>query len=257
MRSVWESLAEWRNWRLPVNEVAAVLVVPAIAAVALGAIQIQSDIGRANSFANIQKLIQLRDSLIPLTNDLQTERWLSAEKLGTKIPVNPADLHKATAAVDRDVATVTGLGQRLLDPQSPAGVRYQGLIGQFGGLNTLHQQAFTANSDVITVISSYGQVINAALDLDQALTPQLADPQLTGLAISLNDVDIAQEQIRVQETIVAVGNHPGQPAQHRTAGRTGLRRAAHRPAERLPDRRRTGATGRFPAAGDHRPAQRP
>ncbi|HEY0806765.1 MAG TPA: nitrate- and nitrite sensing domain-containing protein [Pseudonocardiaceae bacterium] len=201
---MWESLAEWRNWRLPVK-VAAVLVVPVIAAVALGAIQIRSDIGRANSFANIQKLIQLRDSLIPLTNDLQTERWLSAEKLGTKIPVNPADLHKATAAVDRDVATVTGLGQRLLDPQSPAGVRYQGLIGQFGGLNTLHQQAFTANSDVITVISSYGQVINAALDLDQALTPQLADPQLTGLAISLNDVDIAQEQIRVQQTIVAVG----------------------------------------------------
>ncbi|HEX9334711.1 MAG TPA: nitrate- and nitrite sensing domain-containing protein, partial [Pseudonocardiaceae bacterium] len=203
IRSWWESTAEWRNWRLPVK-VAAVLVVPAVAAIALGAIQIRSDVARANSLADVQKLIQLRDALIPLTTDLQTERWLSAQKLGTNAPLSVATLRQAATKVDRDVATVTGLGERLLDPVSPAGIRYQGLVGQFGGLPTLQQQALANSADVVTVISSYSQVINATLDLEQALVPQFADPQLTGLALSLNDIDVAQEQVRLQEAIVGV-----------------------------------------------------
>ena len=86
---MWASIAEWRNWRLPVK-VAALLVVPAIAAVALGAIQIRSDVQRASTFADIQKVIQLRNALIPLTDDLQTERWVATRKLIDRAPFSPA-----------------------------------------------------------------------------------------------------------------------------------------------------------------------
>ncbi|HEY3609740.1 MAG TPA: nitrate- and nitrite sensing domain-containing protein, partial [Pseudonocardiaceae bacterium] len=203
-RSWWASTAEWRNWRLPVK-VAAVLAVPAIAAIALGAVQIRDDVSRANQFGNTQKLITLRDSLIPLVNDLQAERWQSAQKLGTTIPVNMANYQKLTARVDKDASAVSDLGRQLLDPVSAAGVHFQGLVGQLGGLSSLHKQALTGTGDTVTVTSAYGQIISAVLDLDQALTPQLGDPGLTSLALSLNNLEIAQEQVRLQQTIVTVG----------------------------------------------------
>jgi signal transduction histidine kinase len=202
-RSWWASTAEWRNWRLPVK-VAAVLAVPAVAAIALGAVQIRDDVSRANQFGTTQQLITLRDSLIPLADDLQAERWQSAQKLGTKIPVDMPNYQKLTARVDREASTVSDLGRQLLDPTSAAGVHFQGLVGQLGGLPSLHKQALTGTGDVVTVTTAYGQVINAVLDLDQALTPQLGDPGLTSLALSLNNLEIAQEQVRVQQTIVTV-----------------------------------------------------
>jgi len=202
-RSWWGSTAEWRNWRLPVK-VAAVLAVPALAAIALGAVQIRDDVGRANQFGGTQQLISLRDSLIPLVNDLQSERWQSAQKLGTTNPVDMSNYQKLTAKVDKDASTVQSLGSRLLDPASPAGTRFQGLVGQLGGLSTLHKQAPSGTGDAVTVTSAYGQVINAALDLDQAITPQLGDQGLTGLALSLNNLEVAQEQVRLQQTLVTV-----------------------------------------------------
>jgi signal transduction histidine kinase len=207
-RSWWASTAEWRNWRLPVK-VAAVLAVPAIAAIALGAVQIRDDVSRANQFGDTQKLISLRDSLIPLADDLQAERWQSAQKLGTTIPVSLPDFQKLSARVDKDASTVSDLGRQLLDPTSAAGVHFQGLVGQLGGLSSLHKQAFSGSGDVVTVTSAYGQIINAVLDLDQALTPQLGDPALTSLALSLNNLEVAQEQVRVQQTIVAVAIERG------------------------------------------------
>jgi signal transduction histidine kinase len=202
-RSWWESVAEWRNWRLPVK-VAAVLAVPAIATVSLSAVQISNDVSNASSFATVQRLIALRNALIPLTGDLQTERWLSAQKLGTSTTLDVPAYKRLTAQVDRDAATVISLGKPLLDPAGAAGIRYQGLVGQLAGLPVLHQQALTTTADVVTVVSNYGQVINAALDLDAALTPQLADPQLTSLALALNDLEVANEQVRQQQTLVTV-----------------------------------------------------
>jgi signal transduction histidine kinase len=202
-RSWWAAAAEWRNWRLPVK-VAAVLAVPAIAAIALGAVQIRDDVSRANQYGDTQQLISLRNSLIPLADDLQTERWQSAQKLGTTITVSQSDFQKLTARVDKDASTAADLGRQLLDPASTAGVHFQGLVGQLGGLASLHKQAFSGSGDAVTVITAYGQVINAVLDLEQALTPQFGDPALTSAALSLGSLEVAQEQIRLQEAIVTV-----------------------------------------------------
>jgi signal transduction histidine kinase len=201
-RSWWRGLAEWRNWRLPVK-VAALLVVPALAAVVLGAIQIRGNIANASRYSDIEKLVDLRTSLTPLVDDLQSERWLATEKLGTGARIDTAAFHALSAKIDRDARTVTGLGTQL-DAGSAAGIRYQGLVSQLAGLSSLHQQAFNPTADAITVVSNYGTVINSVLDLAQALSTQLGDPSVTGPAIAMTDIEIAQEQVRGEEAIVAV-----------------------------------------------------
>jgi signal transduction histidine kinase len=203
MRSWWAVFAQWRNWRLPVK-VAAVLAVPAIAAVALGAIQIHGNIDNASTYTRIQHLVSLRTALVPLTTDLQNERWLAAEKLGTKTVVSIPDYYTLNNRVDQDALNVTKVGNGLLDPNTAAGIRYQGLAGQLDGLGLLHQQALNGDADAVTVISNYSNVISSVLDLDQALSTQLGDPGLTGTATGMTDLEVAQEQVRQQQAIVAV-----------------------------------------------------
>ncbi|HVV21852.1 MAG TPA: nitrate- and nitrite sensing domain-containing protein, partial [Pseudonocardiaceae bacterium] len=47
-------------------------------------------------------------------------------------------------------------------------------------------------------------VISAVLDLEQALSTQLGDPALTGPATAMTDLEVATEQVRQQQAIVAV-----------------------------------------------------
>jgi signal transduction histidine kinase len=203
VRSWWGVFAQWRNWRLPVK-VAAVLAVPAIAAITLGAIQIHGDIANAQTYTKIQQLVALRTALVPLTTDLQSERWLAAQKLGTKTVVDIPDYYTLNNKVDRDALDVTNLGKTLLDPNTAAGIRYQGLVGQLAGLGSLHQQALNGDADAVTVISNYSNVISSVLDLDQALSTQLGVASLTGTATAMTDLEFAQEQVREQQAVVAV-----------------------------------------------------
>jgi signal transduction histidine kinase len=208
-RTWWATLAEWRNWRLPVK-VAAVLAVPAVAAIVLGAVQIHGDVSSANSYSRIQRVVALRTTLMPLVTDLQTERWMAAQKLGTRTLINVPAYYQLNGRVQQDAADVTSLGNGLLDPTTAAGIRYQGLVGQLAGMAALHQQALDAKLDVDTVLSNYGGLISAVLDLDQALSTQLGDPTLTGAATAMTDLEVGQEQIRQQQAVVAVAISRGE-----------------------------------------------
>ncbi|HEX5403112.1 MAG TPA: nitrate- and nitrite sensing domain-containing protein [Pseudonocardiaceae bacterium] len=202
-RSWWSVFAQWRNWRLPVK-VAAVLAVPAIAAVTLGAVQIHGDITNASTYTRIQHLVSLRAALVPLATDLQDERLLAAQKLGTKTVISIPDYYTLNNKVDQDALNVTNIGNTLLDPNTAAGIRYQGLTSQLDNLGTLHQQALNGDADAVTVISNYSGVISAILDLDEALSTQLGNAALTGTATAMTDLEVAREQVRQQQAIVDV-----------------------------------------------------
>lgn len=209
VRGWTRTVAEWRNWRLPVK-VAAVLAVPAVAAVTLGALQIHGDVSNSNAYARVQQLVALRTELIPLANDVQTERWLAAEKLGTTTQIDIPGYYQLNGQVDKEAETVTGLGRRLLDPNTPVGIRFAGLAGQLAGLPQLQQQALNGGTDVVTVDSNYSDVLHAVLDFDEALSTQLGDPSLTGTATALTDLEVAQEQVRQQQAVVTVAIGRGQ-----------------------------------------------
>ncbi len=208
--SSWgRALAEWRNWRLPVK-VAALLFVPAIAAVSLGAVQIRSDVSQATSYSRVQQLVALRTALTPLATDLQAERLLAVQKLGTTTAIDVPAYYSLNGKVDKDAQAVAGLGGGLLDPNSAAGLRYQGLLSQINGLGALHQQALNANSDLDAVQSNYTTVISGVLDFEQALSPQLGDPALTGAATAMTDMEVAKEQVRQEQALVTVAIARGQ-----------------------------------------------
>jgi signal transduction histidine kinase len=201
LRSWWSALVQWRNWRLPVK-VAIVITVPAIAAAVLFANQIRGDIGSANSFARTERLVQLRTDMMPLTTDLQTERALAVQKVGSKTPVNMPAYFALNGKVDKDASTVIGQGRQLLDPATELGVRFEGMVVQLSGLGGLHQEALAKDADAVAVAGNYSDLISVVLAFDQALSTNLGDPAVSGPATGLTDLEVAQEQVREQQVIL-------------------------------------------------------
>ncbi|WP_432047052.1 nitrate- and nitrite sensing domain-containing protein [Streptomyces asiaticus] len=206
--SWWAGVVEWRNWRLPVK-LGAVLVVPALLAVVLGVVQIQRDVERANTYADVQRLVKLRAGLRPLIGDLQTERTLSAERLGGGGAADPAMLRQQTRRVDRAQAAVIRTTQRTHGLKGASANRYRDASKLLDGLPDLRQRVTSKDLSSWTAVTEYSKVINSLLDLDQALGSGFGDAQLSGPASALYDLEMVQEQVHLQHVIVMAAPEPG------------------------------------------------
>nr|WSZ94711.1 nitrate- and nitrite sensing domain-containing protein [Streptomyces sp. NBC_00857] len=204
----WVGVVQWRNWRLPVK-LGAVLVVPALLAVGLGVVQIQRDVARASSYADIQQLVELRGGLLPLIEDLQMERTLSAGRLRGGASVDPAMLRRQIQLVDRGQAAVTGITERAPGLDGVSANRYREAFKLLDGLPDLRRQVATAGVNSSTAVSSYSEILNGLLDLDQALGTRVGEPQLSGPAIALYDLEVIQEQVHLQHVLLLELKDPG------------------------------------------------
>ncbi|WP_198540067.1 nitrate- and nitrite sensing domain-containing protein, partial [Streptomyces sp. CT34] len=192
---------KWRNWRLPVK-VGAVLVVPALLAVALGVVQIQRQVESANSYARTERLVDLRDGLVPLIGALQMERTMSVERLRGGASIDPAMLRQQADRVDTAQAAVATTVRRASLLQGASANRYHEAVGLLRGLPTLRRQVASGHLAAWTAVGDYGVVIKGFLDLDQALVSEFGDPRLSGPATALYDLEMVQEQIHLEHAIV-------------------------------------------------------
>ncbi|MCQ8190459.1 sensor histidine kinase [Streptomyces rugosispiralis] len=206
--SWWAGVVEWRNWRLPVK-LGAVLVVPALLAVALGVVQIQRDVERANTYADVQRLVKLRGGLRPLIGDLQMERTLSAERLGGGGSADPAMLRRQAQRVDRAQAAVARTTKRTHGLNGVSASRYRDASKLLDGLPDLRERVTSKDLGSWTAVTEYSKIINSLLDLDQALGSGFGDAQLSGPAGALYALEMAQEQVHLQHVIVMVAPEPG------------------------------------------------
>ncbi|QUQ66441.1 nitrate- and nitrite sensing domain-containing protein [Kutzneria sp. CA-103260] len=196
----WHTVARWRNWPVLVK-LAAVLVVPVVVAVTLGFLQVRSEIGQADQYLTIQRVIALRDSLTPLTAQLQRERTLAAQ-----VPTQGvAAFHAQAKNVDDAAAKVADAAHRTVGLSAASSAWFNDLqlnLGQLPAIRRPVEQSSDADTDAV---SAYTQVIETALNFDQALVVQLGDPSLSSPATALLDLEGAQEQIRLEQAVVLVG----------------------------------------------------
>ncbi len=210
----WHTVVEWRNWRLPVK-VGAVLVVPALLAVALGVAQIQREVESANSYARMQRLVELRVGLMPLIEALQMERTLSVERLRGGMPVDPAMFQQQAGRVDTAQAAVATTLKQTPLLQGASVNRYDDAVALLGGLPNLRQQVASGRIATWTAVGDYSTIIKGLLDLDQALVSDFGDAKLSGPATALYDLEVVQEEVHLEHAIVldarGQGNISGTP----------------------------------------------
>ncbi|MFI0908791.1 nitrate- and nitrite sensing domain-containing protein [Streptomyces sioyaensis] len=197
----WSAVVQWRNWRLPVK-LAAVLAVPALLGVASSVVQIQREVARAEEYADIQQLVELRGGLTSLIGGLRQERTVSAENLGDRTPVDQAALRRQARHVDDAEASVRHTATKLCRLDQVSKTRYDEAGASLRRLPALRGQVNSGSIATWSATQQYSAVIKSVLDLDQALVNQFGDPQLSRPATASYDLEVAQEQIGLQHVIM-------------------------------------------------------
>ncbi|WP_106196906.1 sensor histidine kinase [Umezawaea tangerina] len=195
----WATVADWRNWRLPVK-VAAVLLVPVAVAVGAGVLQIRGYVVRADSYAAVGKLVTLRSAMTPLITAIQDERAFQAGR-ADGVPPEPKAFHDRGAVTNRALDNVRAIAAdaTLLGDVSES--RYSEVLTQMNGLQQL-RQSVDAGSDVSVAVVSYTTVLRTLLDFDQALVSEFGDPALAGTGVALHNLSMAGEQLSQQHAVV-------------------------------------------------------
>ncbi|MFD5827968.1 nitrate- and nitrite sensing domain-containing protein [Lentzea sp. NPDC060358] len=204
MNVEWRKISDWRNWRLPVK-LGVVLVVPVAVAIGAGALQISGYVDRSNNYVQMQGLVRLRADLAPLISSVQQERTLAAQSSTSGSGVGAyqnqiRSTDNAATTVRRRVERSTGLSE-------VARNRFSELGGQLETLKNLREKVAQGgdDGDPSGGTTGYTAVVKSLLDFEQALISQFGDEAISGTAMALHNMVIAQEQVSLQHAVVLAG----------------------------------------------------
>jgi signal transduction histidine kinase len=200
----WRKISDWRNWRLPVK-LGVVLLVPVAVAIGAGALQISGYVDRSNSYVQMQGLVRLRADLAPLISSVQQERTLAAQSTTSGSGVGA--YQNQISATDSAAATVRRRVERTEGLSEVSRNRFAELGGQLDTLKSMRERVTQGadGGDPNSATIGYTLVVKSLLDFEQALISQFGDQGISGTALALHNMVIAQEQISQQYAIVLAG----------------------------------------------------
>ncbi|MDT7782194.1 MAG: hypothetical protein QOF58_613 [Pseudonocardiales bacterium] len=204
MNVEWRKISDWRNWRLPVK-LGVVLLVPVAVAIGAGTLQISGYVDRSNNYVQMQGLVRLRADLAPLISSVQQERTLAAQSATSGSGVGA--YQNQISATDNAGATVRRRVDRTAGLSEVSRNRFTELGSQLETLKSLREKVTQGGDggDPNAGTIGYTTVVKALLDFEQALISQLSDQGISGTALALHNMVIAQEQISQQHAIVLAG----------------------------------------------------
>jgi len=200
----WRKISDWRNWRLPVK-LGVVLLVPVAVAIGAGALQISGYVDRSNSYGQMQGLVRLRADLAPLISSVQQERTLAAQSTTSGSGVGA--YQNQISATDSAAETVRRRVERTDGLSEVSRNRFAELGGQLDTLKGLRERVTQGadGGDPNSATIGYTVVVKSMLDFEQALISQFGDQGISGTALALHNMVIAEEQISQQYAIVLAG----------------------------------------------------
>nr|CEL18279.1 putative sensor-like histidine kinase [Kibdelosporangium sp. MJ126-NF4]CTQ97765.1 putative sensor-like histidine kinase [Kibdelosporangium sp. MJ126-NF4] len=184
-------------------KIGAVLVVPVIGAMTLGILRVRADLELSDSYAEVERLAQLREELVPAIGLLQSERNLAIE------PQGDGYREAQRTRADTLLETVNWIASNTPDLGSAATAGYQKLRRELDGLPQL-RQLVVDGADSQALLSGYASIIQAMVDFDRSLMSRFPDQELTGSSSALFDLQVAREQVSFQQSLVLVGIRRGE-----------------------------------------------
>ncbi len=197
----WSERLHPRSWRLPVKLIA-VVAVPTILALVLGVLRVLDQSATAAAFDQVNRLAAVQQQLSTLTVKLQTERDEVARFVAVRNRQDAPPLQAAFDATDaaREEVVQT-LGNRSDLNSGTIGALRQ-VENNYFRLTQLRRQVLTGANDAADLITQYGQVVEPLLVFDNALTRQLSDPEISGLAQAIGALGDVREQVSAQQAVI-------------------------------------------------------
>ncbi|MEU4800980.1 nitrate- and nitrite sensing domain-containing protein [Actinosynnema sp. NPDC023587] len=188
--------APWRlrNWRLP-TKLAAVLLIPTIAALALGGLRVQTDLGDATEFNRLANQIQLEAAVADVVQQLQRERDLSASHVASGKTLDRVVLDRqlrrvndTTDALNNKIAELSG------DLDEDVVTRFRRAAEQLNRLSSLRNAVRDTAYPSDAVLRTYSESVESLLDLGEQAIAGINHPELVRLHLATNAIGRIKEQ---------------------------------------------------------------
>ncbi|MEV4320058.1 nitrate- and nitrite sensing domain-containing protein [Actinocrispum sp. NPDC049592] len=203
-RSWAAAVVQWRNWPVLVK-IGAVLVVPVVAAIVLGALRVQADIALSESYSDVEQLAALRGELVPAMSLIQRERVVAVQQPAAA----PQTFQQQAQSTDIAVASLDKLVRETPNLGSAADAGYEAMKRALGSFQQLRARVL-AGEDSTVILAGYNTITGAILDFDRSLVGRFPDQELTGTSMALYDLQVAREQVSQQQALVLIGVRRGE-----------------------------------------------
>ncbi|WP_235921707.1 nitrate- and nitrite sensing domain-containing protein [Lentzea tibetensis] len=196
--------AGWRlrNWRLR-TKLFAVLLIPTIAALALGGLRVREDLGNATDFNQLANQIRLETAVADLVQQLQRERDLSVSHVASGKKVDRVVLERQLKRVnDTSVAFNNKITELSSDLRPEAVERFRLAADQLERLNSLRNAVRETQYPSEAVMRTYSESIESLLNLGEQTISEINNPELVRLHLSTNAIARIKEQESLKRGIL-------------------------------------------------------
>ncbi|NUS65138.1 MAG: HAMP domain-containing protein, partial [Saccharothrix sp.] len=188
--------AGWRlrNWRLP-TKLTAVLLIPTVAAVALGGLRVNSDLADAADLNRLANQIQLESAVADLVQQLQRERDLSASHVASGRELDRVVLDRQLRRVEDTVQALNAkIADLSADLDDEVDTRFRRASSQLDRLNSLRNAVRETKYPSDAVLRTYSESVESLLDLGEQAIAGINEPELVRLHLATNAIARIKEQ---------------------------------------------------------------
>ncbi|WP_103355283.1 nitrate- and nitrite sensing domain-containing protein [Amycolatopsis sp. CA-128772] len=202
-----------RDWRLR-SKLAAVLIIPTLTALALGALRVVDDAREAAEFQRTADQVAFAVKVTTVVHELQNERSLAVARISSSNQLLQTGLDAQIAKVDREVSDLRNAAGSLKYDDQATKDRYTRGLQRLDALRPL-RAAFNAQNGLpdITVLTAYSGILDSLIELGREVTTAVTDRDVLRLGTSTQAISEAKEfttRADAQLQIAAFrGNFPG------------------------------------------------
>ncbi|MGV9363402.1 sensor histidine kinase [Amycolatopsis sp. NPDC003731] len=202
-----------RDWRLR-SKLAAVLIIPTLTALALGAVRVIDDAREAAEFQRTADQVAFAVKVTTVVHELQNERSLAVARISSQNQLLQTGLDAQIAKVDREVQDLRAAKQNLDYDDQATNDRYTRGLQRLDALRPLRAAFNTQNSlPDITVLTAYSGVIDSLIELGREVTTAVTDRDVLRLGTSTQAISEAKEFTTRSDAELQIaafrGNFPG------------------------------------------------
>ncbi|MER6993655.1 sensor histidine kinase [Saccharopolyspora hirsuta] len=189
-----------RNWRLR-YKMAAVLLVPTLAALAVGGIRVYDGLTTQTRLSTIVEQVELGQRAADLTHELQRERDFAVVFTTVRGPKAGEDYAAQSAKVDEAVSLLRGFEDRVGEFSPEVREAYESAVHRVGSLGALRGTINTAFTSPQTLVA-YNSVIDTLLQVNRTVATSAVNTQVSQTARASEALGRAKEQLAQQRSIL-------------------------------------------------------
>ena len=202
------ALRNWRvRWRL-----LALIAIPTVTAIALGAIRVDTAVRSAGTFQRIEQLAVLGGDVTKLAQAMEDERDITAGFIAAGRPTSGQAALRSKQAVTNTGARAVRAHAASIGSAYPEGTREQlaAVLARISDLRGLRAAALSTKLPVLPMITDYSQAIAAMFAFNDDIAQGSANPALSDSVRTLGLLSRMKDQASQQRAILYAAFISGQ-----------------------------------------------